>query len=355
LPDFAMLQNTFSLGARLTVPFTDYFLRLFAALRGAGANETAARLEERSARLTAAANAKLGYYDWVRARLARVLAAQSLEQAQRQLQLARSLASVGRSAQADVLQAQAFAADAELAYTQTQTDEALAEERLRTAMHAPPGEPLSVGEDVLAAFQGADEPHDAEALYREALAQRLELQSLDKSRDAAEQSRAVEASRIWPRLEGFGDVSYANPNPRVFPQQDRWDATWDVGVSLVWSSSDPGSAAASAEAARAQRDELAHQRTLAEESLRLEIVSALRALGQARLNVTTAEQGEQASVAAFDARSRLSAQGLATGLELIQAQTAEARAKLNLINAHIALRVARVQLDHALGRDASEL
>jgi outer membrane protein TolC len=72
------------------------------------------------------------------------------------------------------------------------------------------------------------------------------------------------------------------------------------------------------------------------------------------VNVITAEQGERAAVAAVEARAQLEEQGLATALELMQAQTAHVQARLNLINAHIALRVARVQLDHALGRSAGD-
>jgi outer membrane protein TolC len=355
LPSFPVLQNNFTLRAQLSVPLTEYLLRLVLALRGAGANIAASEIEERVARLSSSANAKLGYYEWVRARLARVLSVQLLEQAQRQLEHTRALNAAGRTADADLLQAQAFEANAELARTRADTEEALAEERLRVALHAPSAEELRVGEDVLGAFAGAEEPHDLEALYREALAQRLELQSLDKSRDASEQLRAIEASRALPRLEAVGNLIYANPNQRIFPQQDRWDSSWDVGLSLTWSVSDLGTSAASAEAARSQRDQLVHQRTLAEESLRLEVASAFRGLGQARQNVNTAEQGERAALAAYQARARLSEQGMATELELIQALTAAVQARLGLIDAHIALRVARVQLDHALGRDLAEL
>jgi outer membrane protein TolC len=39
----------------------------------------------------------------------------------------------------------------------------------------------------------------------------------------------------------------------------------------------------------------------------------------------------------------------------LQAETTRIQARLNLINAHIALRVARVQLDHAVGRDVGVL
>ena len=42
---------------------------------------------------------------------------------------------------------------------------------------------------------------------------------------------------------------------------------------------------------------------------------------------------------------------MGTQLELLQAETARVQSRLNLINAHIALRIARTQLDHAVGRD----
>jgi outer membrane protein TolC len=157
-----------------------------------------------------------------------------------------------------------------------------------------------------------------------------------------------------PRLEGFGTYNYANPNPRAFPQTNDWEGSWQIGLALTWSSADLGVASTSAEGARSQHAQLLYQRTLAVEGMRLDIATSYRALAQARVNVVTAEQGERAAVAALEARTRLEEQGLATTLELIQAQTAQVQARLNLINAHIALRVARVQLDHALGRDGGQ-
>ena len=98
-------------------------------------------------------------------------------------------------------------------------------------------------------------------------------------------------------------------------------------------------------------EELVQLYALPEEGLRIEVVSAHGALNQARQNVVTAEQGERAAAAAYEARARLQEQGMGTTLELLQAETARIRARLNLIYAHIALRVARTQLDHAVGRD----
>jgi outer membrane protein TolC len=340
------------LNVGLTVPISDYVLRLVQTLRGAGKSRDAALLEEQAARVTSASNAKIAYYDWVRTRLEKVVSEQALSEAGAQLTRMQALYSVGRAAQADLLQAQAFEADAQLALSQSETNGAVAEERLRLAIHAAPEEQLAVGEDVLADFAAKDEAKGVEELYREAIDNRLELRALEKSHAALDDSRYVEATRAWPTLDAVGNVTYANPNQRIFPQEEEWKATWDVGLQLSWALNDFGVARNQADTVGAQMVQLEQRRRSVEEGVRIEVVSAHGALNQARQNVVTAEQGERAAAAAYEARARLQEQGMGTTLELLQAETARIRARLNLVYAHISLRVARTQLDHAVGRDA---
>lgn len=336
----------------LTVPISDYLLRLVKTLRGASTSRDAAALEEQAARVTSASNAKIAYYDWVRTRLETVVSEQALSEATAQLARMQALYSVGRAAQADLLQAQAFESDAQLALSQSQTNGTIAEEQLRINMHAAPDEQLSVGEDVLADFAAKDEAKSIQELYTEALSKRLELRALAKSHSALDDSRSVEATRVWPTLDAVGNLTYANPNQRIFPQSQEWNSTWDVGLQLTWAINDVGVARAHADTVAAQIVQLEQRRRSVEEGLRVEVVSAHGALNQARQNVVTAEQGERAAAAAYEARARLQEQGMGTTLELLQAETARIRARLNLIYAHISLRVARTQLDHAVGRDA---
>ena len=339
------------LNANLTLPLTDYLLRLVVALRGADSNREAAELEEQAARVTSASNGRLAYYDWVRTQLEGVVAEQALSQASAQLARMEALASVGRAAQADLLQARAFQADAQLTLSQSQTQQTITEERLRLAIHAPIEERLTVGEDVLAEFAGKEEARGTEELYREGTAARLELKALERSRAALVDSQHIQATQGMPRLDAIGNYTYANPNPRVFPQLGQWSSTWDVGVQLTWAVNDFAVSRAQTSTVGAQLAQLDQRRTTIEEALRLEVVSAVGALVQARQNVVTAEQGERAAAAAYEARLRLQEQGKGTQLELLQAETARVQSRLNLINAHIALRIARTQLDHAVGRD----
>jgi outer membrane protein TolC len=350
---FPQPTRNYLLNAGLTIPLSDYLLSLVQALRGASSNRDAADLEERAARVTAAANGRIAYYDWVRMRLETVVAEHALSEAGEQLSRMQALHSVGRAAQADLLQAQAFEADAQLSLSQSRTRGTVAEERLRIAMHAPPDEVLRVGEDVLADFAAKDEASDLEALYREALAGRLEIRALGRSHAALEDSRHVEFMTGLPRLEAIGNYTYANPNQRIFPLEEEWNTSWDVALQLTWRVNDLGVGSRAADTVDSQITQLEQQRLDIEEQLRIEVVTALGALNEARQNVATAVQGERAATAAYEARARLQEQGMGTQLELLQAETARIRATLNLVYAHIALRVARTQLDHAVGRDVT--
>jgi outer membrane protein TolC len=350
---FPQPTRNYLLNAGLTIPLSDYLLSLVQSLRGASASRDAADLEERAARVTAASNGRLAYYDWVRTELETVVSEHALSEASAQLARMQALYSVGRAAQADLLQAQAFEADAQLSLSQSRTRGIVAEERLRVAMHARPDETLSVGEDVLADFPAKDEAGDLEALYREALGARLEIRALERSHSALEDSRHVEFMHGLPRLDAIGNYTYANPNQRFFPLEEEWKSSWDVALQLSWTVNDLGVRSRAADTVDSQITQLEQQRIDVEEQLRIEVVTALGALNEARQNIATAVQGERAATAAHEARERLQEQGMGTQLELLQAETARIRATLNLVYAHIALRVARTQLDHAIGRDVT--
>lgn len=349
--EFPIPLNNYFLNLGVTVPLSDYVLSTTQAIRGSKALREGAELQERAVRLDAAAQAQLSYYSWVRAKLQTVVAKQSHEQALAQVRRMQAYLSAGRVAQADVLQAQAFAAEAELMVTRAETAEYLTEQQLKLAMHVDADTPLAVGEDVMATFERAEEAKSLDELYREAVEHRLELRSLERSAYSLSQASEVLDSRRYPRFEAFGNVTYANPNQRVFPLEEEWRATWDVGVQLVWTINDLGTADAEARKTEAQRVQMLAQRRALEDALRMEILNAHGALREAVLAVRTAEQGQLAAEAALQARESLHQSGRATSLELIQAETTRLQARLNLIEAHIALRTARVQLDHALGRD----
>jgi outer membrane protein TolC len=348
---FPVLLDNYLLQASVAVPLSDYLLRTTQAIAAASSSQQAAELQARAARLAAAADAKVLYYDWVRARLQQVVAEQSLSQGRAQHRSARLAFAAGRASQADVLRAESLVASAELLVERAKNLAILSEDRLRTAMHDSGSRRYQIGEDITAQAHRAQDPGDVESLYQEARRRRLELRALDHAAQSLRKQREVIDGGRLPRLEAFGNAYYANPNQRYFPQEPRWRATWDVGLQLVWSPNDLGTASADSRAFEAQRVKVEAQRRGLEDALRAEVVQAHQACREARVAMQTTTRGLRAAEEGYRVRRELFRHGRATSVEVIDAETNLLTARLEMINAQVNLLAARVRLEHAVGRD----
>lgn len=355
--NFNPLPNIWYFNAGLVIPISDYVLNFSQALTGAEAATNSAKLNQKAARLSAAANARVSYYEWVRTRLRVAEAESSVKRAGAQLEDLRRLQAGGRAARADVLRQDAFLASNELGLRRAWTREAIARESLHVLMSGgKQGAPVwEIGEDVLADQAGDHVPlEDIEALQSEAIESRLEIRSLDETKYALRQRKTVEQTRGYPRVEGFGNLTYANPNPRYVPPQNEFNGSWDVGVRMVWTINDLGSNYASARVTNAEIEKIEAEKTKIRDALRTEVLTAYRSIEEARLARDSARRGVAAAEAAYLDRTLLFDNGRATSLDVLQAETALITARLDLIDSYIALREAKVRLDHAVGRDIPE-
>jgi outer membrane protein TolC len=354
---FNQIPNQYYLNAGVVIPISDYLLNMTQSLDGVRAAKKTAKLTERAARVSAASNARLAYYEWVRAKLAQGEADKSLERAKEQYKLLQNLAAGGRVARADVLRQDAFVANSELNVRRAATQEAIARQSLHMMMNGGKGKTPTwrIGEDVLREQAGDSvNAGDVERYHQEALRSRLEVQALDSTVYALDKQKSVEKTRALPRVEGFGNLTYANPNPRYIPQQDEWHATWDVGVRAVWTLNDIGAASSDAQVTSAEVARTRAQKQQFEDALRTEVLSAHQGLQEAQLALESAERGVAAAEAAHEDRRKLFEAGRATAFDVLDAETTLVGARLNLIQAYVGLRMARVRFDHALGRDVGD-
>jgi outer membrane protein TolC len=356
---FQQVQDQWYLNAELLVPLSDYVFNVKQAVGGARSAQEAARLTERAERVTASANAKIAYYDWVGAKLAARETDKSVERARKQYETLKAQQAAGRAARADVLRADAFLSATELDQVRARTQESIARERLNVLMTGgvETNQPqYAIGEDILnpPVVRTADQKSISE-LQQEAITYRMELRALRKTQEALDQKAKVDRSMAYPRVEGFGNLTYANPNPRVIPQVDQWFATWNVGVRATFTVNDVGINRAEVKKTQADIAELTAQRKGIEYGLRTEVLSAYQVEKEARLAVGTAARGLDAAEAAYRDRVLLYENGRATSLDLLEAESALVGARLDLVQTYVALKKARVRLDHALGRDAREI
>jgi outer membrane protein TolC len=344
------LDNAYLGEAQLVVPLSDYVLRYPKLIDTARLGAEAARLNRRSSELSAAQDARLAYYEWVRSRMQVLIAKRQLVQVQKTLDQVRALAEVQRLSKADLMRVESQEAEAEQVVAQLENVSQLREEQLRLLIGGGPGEPLAMGEDIrtdIAAPGGAK----LDDLMGIAVRQRLEFKALETGMQAKETQRSAETANLLPRLSAFGIADYARPNQRVFPQQDEFKLTWSVGAQLTWTLNDALVSRTTDHRLRAEENELRADRENLEIGTRIEVLAAQQAVALAQTSLATTQKGLAAAEEGYRVRRELLNAERATAVELVDAETELTRSRIAALNARVDLRVARAQLDHALGND----
>lgn len=347
---FPVVLNNYLAQATIAVPISDYFLRIGKAYTAATHAEEAARYDVAAARAKSYADGKIAYYTWLRARGAAAVAQQSLAVAQAHQKDAENLFAVGNASKADVLRAQTAVAAAELGVERGKNGIIIAERQIRIAVHAREEESLQPGDSLdgaLPAVQGG-----LKQFVAEAEAQRPEVKSIDKNADAARKQAAVARAGNYPVLSGFGDVTYANPNPRRIPQTQDWFATWSLGAQITWSPNDVLLAGPTSQDAEARANALDAQKLAVRDGVELEVTQAYQGVLESDVAITTTQRQLDSATEGYRVARELFNAGRGTSTTLIDAETALAQARFDNLNAKVDARVARIRLDHALGRDA---
>jgi outer membrane protein TolC len=344
--------NQYTFQAQIAVPVSDYVLRLSQAYAAQSHGEKAKRLDLEAQTLTEAADAKVAFYNFVRARGGAIVAREAVAQAKAHLADAKQTFEVGLLSKADVLRLEAQVAGAEQAEAETNAFAALAEEQLRTVLGVDGQKPLSIGVDVMHEAPGA--PAEAlESAQKSAFERRLEIRALDETEFSLKEAESLARASYLPRLDAFADFTYQNPNQRVFPSHDQFDFTWDVGARLTWVVNDTFTAPAQVAEARARTEAITMQKQALRDGLRLEVASAWDDVAKSAASIEAAERGLAAAEESLRVRRELFKNGKATGVDMIDAETELTRARLNQLNARVGLAVARTKLAHATGSDAA--
>jgi len=308
------------------------------------------RIDKRSSEVGAGQDARLAYYEWVRAKLQVLVSKLQLVQVQTTLVQMRALAEVQRLSKADLMRIESQEADAEQVVDQLQNLAALREEQVRLLIGAAANEPLAVGEDIRAdiSVPGAAPLDDLMGVAKQ---HRLEFKAIDTGIQAKESQRAAERANLYPRLSAFAIADYADPNLRVFPQEDVFKFTWSIGAQLTWTLNDALISRTSDRRIAAEANELRADRENLELGTRIQVLSAQQAVAIAEHALVTTQKGLAAAEESYRVRKELLNADRATAVELVDAETELTRSRIAALNARVDLREARSQLDHALGND----
>lgn len=346
---FPLVFNHWLAQATIAIPISDYFLKINQAYTATTKQEEAARHDVAAARAKSYSDGKIAYFTWLRTRGAVKVAEQSLAVAQAHLKDAKNQFSVGNASKADVLRAETQVAAAELLVERAKSNVVIAERQVRVATHAKEEERFEPGESLDGPLPPP--PSDVRALVGEAMAARPEVKSIDKNVAATRRLAEVQRASRYPSLSGFGDLTYANPNQRRFPQRNEWFPTWAVGAQITWSPNDVIAAGPNAADVEARAAALDAQKFAVRDGIELEVTQAYQSVIESDTAIhATTRQLESAEEAYRVARELFNA-GRGTATTLIDAETALAQTRFEHLDAKVDARLARIRLEHALGRD----
>jgi outer membrane protein TolC len=346
---FPKILDNSMLQASIVIPISDYFLRLNQQYSAATHAGDAARFDAGAAKAKASADGRVAFYTWLRARSAVIVATQALEDQRTHLTDAKNQFTVGNASKADVLRAETAVAAAELTVEKAKNLADLTEKQVRIAMHQEGDTPLTPGEGLdnpPAPFSG-----NLKTLTEEAMTARFEVKSIDANAEAARRQSAAQRGSALPQVSAFGDALYASPNQRKFPTEETWFPTWQVGIQAVWSPNDVATGLANGASASAKAAALDAQRMATRDGIDLEVMQAMQAIKEADVALETTKREVASATEAHRVARELFNAGRGTSTTLADAETDLTRARLNELNAKVDARIARVKMEHALGRD----
>jgi outer membrane protein len=350
--DIEFLEDNYAVGANLSVPLSDYVVRLADAAAAASSSRQAAQYALQAEQRKVQTDARVLYYQWLRARAQVYIAGRAVERTRARLADAQAASAVGRLSNADVLRFEAQAASIELARQQAEALRLLTEAQLAILMDDDSGAAYAVGQSVPPVDDSA--PIDAAAsrrLLSEALATRLELKAIDASARALAHGENAARAGALPRLSAVGEAAYANPNPRYFPPLRAWQETWSVGLVASFDVADPFLSDARGDEIAASGEAARNQRRALRAAIANEVVAAQVEISKARAATAASATLLRAAEESYRVTTDLFQVGRATPTDVLDAESELFGAKLQTTNARIDSVISALQLAHALGRE----
>ncbi len=147
-----------------------------------------------------------------------------------------------------------------------------------------------------------------------------------------------------------GGYDIARPNPKIFPREDVWNDSWDLGVNVSLTLWNAGRTAAQVSEARFQADAARARLAELDSQIALEVQQRRLDLDSSRAQVDTASAAVRAATEARRVVAERFAVGVATSTDLLDAQVDQLQAELNRTHALANVKLAEAQLVRALGQ-----
>jgi outer membrane protein TolC len=291
-------------------------------------------------------NIKAAYWNLFKALDIQKVVDENVEQVRAHLKDVENWQKQGIATTNDVLKVQVQLSDARLRQIDANNGVQLARIGLNNAI----GIPLETEVAVASAIQ-LDERQfpNLNALVLQALQKRSDLQSMELRVKAGDAAVSLAQASWWPQVFLTGNYMTARPNQRIFPIQDVFQDTWDVGVGISFDVWNWGTTVHQTDQARAQLAQVQDGYGQLRDAAVLDVTRNYLYLGRARERITVAGQGVQQAEESYRVTNAKFKQGLGMNSDLLDAEVALLQAKTNYTQALVDFGLAGAALERAIG------
>jgi len=347
---FFDIPNNYRARAEVTAPiFTSGRVREL--LTAAEADRRAAGADTRTTTADVALEIVTAYWSLVMARERVGVLDRALARADASLETVRARVEAGVLPPNDVSSAQAQRARQNVQLIQARNEAALAEANLARLVGIEQGRPITLSTTVDRSSPKAAEVSELPqaALIARATGVRPERQALTERETALRATAEAALAATRPQVGVLAGVEPARPNIRFIPKTDRWNTSWDLGVSLTWNVWDGGRARADRTATMAQADAV-HQRAAEFDALiNVEVRQRVLDLDSSRAALAASGEAVDAAAEARRVLGERFAAGVATNTEVLDADVALLEAELERTRLMAGLRLSEARLLRTVG------
>ncbi len=253
----------------------------------------------------------------------------------------------GLSTKNDVLKVQVQLAEAQLRQIDAKNGVELAKSNLNNVIGLPLSTNVEVQSDVSI---NEDTIPELDRLTDEAMQNRPELKAMDFQLKAGESGVTLAESNWYPQIYLTGDYYYSRPNQRIFPAEDKFNGTWDVGVGLSWDIWNWLSTSDQTKQAEAQYEQVKDGYKSLKDGITLEVTQNYLNLLKAKEKITTANQSVHQAEENYRVTDETFKNGLNLNSDLLDAEFSLMQAKTNYVQALADYEVAKASLEKSIGK-----
>jgi outer membrane protein len=288
--------------------------------------------------------ARVGYFNILRAEKFLTVAEQQVKQFEAQLEVTKAFFEVGIVPKNDLLQAEVNLANARQALVKAENDVATAKASFNILLRREINTPLEVV-DILAYKPF---PLGFEAALEEAMRQRPEVKAAQLNIDQAKENVKVAKSGFFPTISLAGN--YVRVSDAAGLNGDMKDERWTIQALATLTLFNWGNTAYKVGENKVKVNQAEDSKTQLIESITLEVKDDYLNMLVAEKNINVAEKSiEQAEENLRMNEERYKYQ-VATQTDVINAVTLLAQARVNYYGALSDFNIAKVQLERAMGR-----